>query len=295
MSWYHPNGSLARSHQPVHLDVATAKWSYCGLEVYDFSINKSVQIDLGSREAVVVPLSAVRATITLNGTAHQLKGRTGVFAAIADWFYVPVESQFVISADSGEVAICMATATTKYPSHHGSASTVSAEARGAGFATRQVNNIATPDSFSGAERIIVCEVLTPGGNWSSWPPHRHDGVDGCPYMNEEIYYFRIGKENSDHGDSEGRGYFHAYTVDNLVNDTVTLRDGDVYILPAGFHGPSIAAPEYPMYFLNVLAGPAPDRTMAFCDDPSHHWIRESWKTQQIDPRVPMTSDKGRTG
>ncbi len=294
MSWYHPHGSLARDYQPVHLDVVTAKWAYCGLEVYDFSINKSVQINLGSREAVVVPLSALRVTITLNGTTHQLKGRTGVFAAIADWFYVPLGSQFAISADSGEVAICMATATTKYPSHHGFASTVPTEARGAGFATRQVNNIATPDSFSGAERIIVCEVLTPGGNWSSWPPHRHDGVDGCPYMNEEIYYFRIGKENSDHGDSEGRGYFHAYTVDNSVNDTVTLRDGDVYILPAGFHGPSIAAPEYPMYFLNVLAGPAPDRTMAFCDDPSHHWIRESWKTQRIDPRIPMTSDKGKT-
>ena len=167
------------------------------------------------------------------------------------------------------------------------------EPRGAGFATRQVNNIATPDSFQGADRIIICEVLTPGGNWSSWPPHRHDGIAGCPNMNEEIYYFRIGKQLSDHGNPEGHGYFHAYTVDKTVDDTVTLSDGDVYILPAGYHGPSIAAPEYPMYFLNVLAGPAQDRTMAFCDDPSHHWIREAWQTQKLDPRVPMTSANGR--
>ncbi|NCU81878.1 MAG: 5-deoxy-glucuronate isomerase, partial [Acidimicrobiia bacterium] len=193
----------------------------------------------------------------------------------------------------GEVAVCTAIATKEFAPHHGLANSVPVEPRGAGFATRQVNNIATPDSFASADRIIICEVLTPGGNWSSWPPHRHDGIAGCPNMNEEIYYFRIGKQNSDHGDDEGRGYFHAYTVDKKVDDTITLSDGDVYILPAGYHGPSIAAPEYPMYFLNVLAGPAADRTMAFCDDPSHHWIRDAWKTQKQDPRVPMTSANGR--
>lgn len=294
MSWYYPRGTLARPDQPVYLDVAIALWSYCGLEVHEFSTNKSIQIDLRSREAVIVPLSALHVTIALNGVTHQLQGRAGVFAAVADWFYIPLGSQFTISADAGEVAVCTSVATTQYPAHHGTAASVPIEARGAGFATRQVNNIATPDSFSGAERIVVCEVLTPAGNWSSWPPHRHDGIEGCPYMNEEIYYFRIGKERTDHGMSEGRGYFHAYTVDNSVNDTVTLQDGDVYILPSGYHGPSIAAPEYPMYFLNVLAGPASDRTMAFCDDPSHHWIRESWKSQRLDPRVPMTSAQGRT-
>ena len=294
MSWYFPHGALARSDQPVHLDIAIAGWTYCGLDVHDFSTSRSVDIDLGSREAVIVPLSAPRVTVTLTDSTHHLQGRAGVFAAVADWFYVPVGSKFTIAADAGEVAVCTAVATTEHPAHHGRAATVPVEVRGAGFASRQVNNIATPDSFSGADRIVVCEVLTPGGNWSSWPPHRHDGIEGCPYMNEEIYYFRIGKERSDHGTGEGRGYFHAYTVDHSVDDTVTLHDGDVYILPAGYHGPSIAAPEYPMYFLNVLAGPASDRTMAFCDDPSHHWIRESWKSQQLDPRVPMTSAQGRT-
>ena len=295
-SWYYPQGSLTRETQPVSLDAKTAGWTYCGIDVYDFSSmakNKTVEIDLDNREAVIVPLSAISANVQCKDAEYSLTGRPGVFAAVADWFYAPVGSQFTLSAEAGEVAVCTAIATKEFPAHHGLATAVPVEPRGAGFATRQVNNIATPDSFQGADRIIICEVLTPGGNWSSWPPHRHDGIAGCPNMNEEIYYFRIGKQKSDHGSTEGRGYFHAYTVDGSVDDTVTLSDGDVYILPAGYHGPSIAAPEYPMYFLNVLAGPAPDRTMAFCDDPSHHWIRDEWKTQQIDPRVPMTSARGR--
>ena len=293
-SWYFPNGSLSAPNQPLALDVKRAGWTYCGIDVYSFSAkNKEIEIDLGNREAVVVPLSSMSATIKHHDKKYELAGRPGVFAAVADWFYAPTGSKFSLAAESGEVAVCTAIATKEFAPHHGLASSVPVEPRGAGFATRQVNNIATPDSFAAADRIIICEVLTPGGNWSSWPPHRHDGIAGCPNMNEEIYYFRIGKQNSDHGDAEGRGYFHAYTVDKKVDDTITLNDGDVYILPAGYHGPSIAAPEYPMYFLNVLAGPAQDRTMAFCDDPSHHWIRDAWKTQKQDPRVPMTSASGR--
>ena len=293
-SWYYPQGSLAQRNQPVSLNAKTAGWTYCGIDVYDFSgTNKIFDIDLDNREAVIVPLSALSVTLQINNKKYLLAGRSGVFAGVADWFYAPVGAKFSLSADTGEVAVCTAVANKQFPAHHGLANTVPVEPRGAGFATRQVNNIATPDSFQGADRIIICEVLTPGGNWSSWPPHRHDGIAGCPNMNEEIYYFRIGKQLSDHGDPEGHGYFHAYTVDKKVDDTVTLSDGDVYILPAGYHGPSIAAPEYPMYFLNVLAGPAQDRTMAFCDDPSHHWIREAWQTQKLDPRVPMTSANGR--
>ena len=292
--WYFPTGSLATQDRPLALDAKRAGWTYCGIDVYSFSsTNRKIELDLGNREAVIVPLSSLSLEIQHGAKKYSLTGRPGVFAAVADWFYAPVGAKLTLVAEQGEVAVCTAIATKEFAAHHGLANAVPVEPRGAGFATRQVNNIATPDSFSNADRIIICEVLTPGGNWSSWPPHRHDGIAGCPNMNEEIYYFRIGKQNSDHGDSEGRGYFHAYTVDKKVDDTLTICDGDVYILPAGYHGPSIAAPEYPMYFLNVLAGPAPERTMAFCDDPSHHWIRDSWKNQDQDPRVPMTSAHGR--
>ena len=83
-------------------------------------------------------------------------------------------------------------------------------------ATRQVTNIATPGSFDGADRINVCEVLTPGGNVSSWPPHRHDGIGDCAPTNEEIYYFRMGRLDSPHGHPHGQGLFRVYTVDGIV-------------------------------------------------------------------------------
>ena len=103
----------------------------------------------------------------------------------------------------------------------------------------------------------------------------------------------MGREESPHGDPVGAGLFRVYTVDGTVDETVSVRDGDSYLVPEGYHGPSVAPPEYPMYFLNVLAGPDPDRSMAFCDDPSHHWIRESWSEQEPDPRLPWTSAAGR--
>jgi 5-deoxy-glucuronate isomerase len=251
------------------------------------------RFELTQDEAVIVPLSARNIAVTVDGEGFTLRGRDGVFAAVSDWLYAPVGAVVTLAGDSGEVAICTARATQRFPVAYVPAEDVAVEVRGAGQATRQVTNIATPGSFTAAHRINVCEVITPGGNLSSWPPHRHDGIGDCPTTNEEIYYFRIGREDSPHGDPAGQGLFHVYSVDGSVDETVTLHDGDVYLVPHGYHGPTIAPPEYPMYFLNVLAGPGEDRTMAFCDDPTHHWIREAWETQEQDPRLPMTSAAGR--
>ena len=85
-----------------------------------------------------------------------------------------------------------------------------------------------------------------------------------------------------------------YTVDGAIDENVVVRDRDIFLVPRGYHGPCIAAPGYPMYYLNVLAGPAAERTMAFCDDPTHHWVRESWADMPTDRRVPMTSANGPT-
>ncbi len=289
--WYKPHGSLAHAHGPMSITAEEAGWAYSGLTVID----RDHAMDLGDREAVVLPLSARDVTVTITTSeseaAYTLAGRDGVFAAVSDWVYVPRGSHLELSDVTGEVAILTAKARADHPVAYTPASDVSVEVRGGGRATRQVTNIATPDSFAGADRINVCEVITPGGNWSSWPPHRHDGIGDCPTTNEEIYYFRIGKEESLHGDPEGTGLFRVYTVDGRVDETVTIRDGDTYLVPEGYHGPTAAAPDYPMYFLNVLAGPADDRTMAFCDDPNHHWIRGTWT--DTDPRLPMTSAAGR--
>ncbi|MCX6432801.1 MAG: 5-deoxy-glucuronate isomerase [Actinobacteria bacterium] len=253
-----------------------------------------VSLALTEDEGVLVPLSARDIDVTVDGQAFRLAGRDGVFDAVSDWMYLPLGSTVTIAGSAGEVAVCTARATEVFPVAHIAAADVPVEVRGAGRSTRQVTNVATPSSFTGADRINVCEVITPGGNWSSWPPHRHDGIGECTVTNEEIYYFRIGREDQKHGDSIGQGLFHVYTVDGSVDETVTLHDGDVYVVPQGYHGPTVAPPEYPMYFLNVLAGPGEERSMSFCDDPDHHWIREAWETQAPDPRLPWSSAAGRT-
>lgn len=176
----------------VHITPQRAGWAYSGLTVYDLAAGP-VEADLGPDEAVLVPLSAQDVRVRVDGRSFSLAGREGVFSAVSDWLYVPLGARLELHGDSGEVAVCTARASRRLPARHVPADQVAVEVRGAGRATRQVTNIATPDSFPDADRINVCEVITPGGNLSSWPPHRHDGLAGCPTSNEEIYYFRIGR------------------------------------------------------------------------------------------------------
>jgi 5-deoxy-glucuronate isomerase len=127
-------------------------------------------------------------------------------------------------------------------------------------------------------------VLTPGGNWSSYPPHKHDTESGDEAELEEIYYF----------ETSGLAYQRVYgTADRPVDVLAEVSSGDVVLIPHGWHGPSIAAPGYDLYYLNVMAGPADERAWRFCDDPAHAWVRGSWPGQDIDPRLPMTSAAGR--
>ncbi|MBK9740759.1 MAG: 5-deoxy-glucuronate isomerase [Actinobacteria bacterium] len=293
MSWHRPAGQLATERADVVVTPEIAGWDFSGLQVLTLTDGVAHSIDLGTDEAVIVPLSASDIEVLVDDVPYRLAGRAGVFAAVSDWLYAPRGARLTLRGRGGEVAVCTARAREARSVVYTPAVDVPVEVRGAGRATRQITNIATPNSFSGADRINVCEVITPGGNWSSWPPHRHDGIGDCPIANEEIYYFRIGRLDSGHGDPEGEGLFHVYTVDGSVDDTVTIHDGDVYLVPQGYHGPSVAPPEYPMYFLNVLAGPGDERTMSFCDDPAHHWIRTAWDDQPPDPRLPWTSATGR--
>jgi 5-deoxy-glucuronate isomerase len=186
------------------------------------------------------------------------------------------------------VALPSARATRRFDPAYVAAAAVPVEVRGAGQATRQVTNFMAPEVFDGADKLMCVEVLTPDGNWSSYPPHKHDGTDGCPATNEEIYYFRIGRTGTTACSAEGFALHRTYTADGDIDETVTVRDGDVFLIPRGYHGPCIAAPGYPLYYLNVLAGPDDERTMAFCDDPAHHWVRSEWESMALDPRCPMT-------
>jgi 5-deoxy-glucuronate isomerase len=159
---------------------------------------------------------------------------------------------------------------------------VPVEVRGAGIASRQVNNFCTPEGFPYADKLIACEVLTPGGCWSSYPPHKHDEERPGECSLEEIYYFEVARG--------GMAYQRVYGTDDRPIDVLAeVRTGDVVLIPHGWHGPSMAAPGYDLYYLNVMAGPSPERQWLICDDPAHAWVRETWAGQDADPRLPLTS------
>jgi 5-deoxy-glucuronate isomerase len=229
-------------------------------------------------------------TVEVERHSYRLEGRTSVFDRVSDWAYLPIDSEARLATALGcEVALASARATRRFEPALVEAGAVDVELRGAGQATRQVTNFMTPETFDGADKLICCEVLTPDGNWSSYPPHKHDDTDGSPVWNEEIYYFRIGRTGAAGYAPEGYALHRTYTADGSIDATVTVGDGDVFLVPRGYHGPCVAAPGYPLYYLNVMAGPDEARRMAIADDPAFAWIRGSWDAMELDPRCPMTS------
>ena len=164
------------------------------------------------------------------------------------------------------------------------AADVSVELRGTGNCSRQVHNFGTAGVFE-ADSLIACEVITPGGNWSSYPAHKHDEETPVESALEEIYYFEIA---SGPDGSRGFGYHRVYgTPSRPIEVLEEVRTGDVVLVPHGYHGPSVAAPGYHMYYLNVMAGPGEERAWKIVDDPEHAWLRGTWEDQDVDPRLPL--------
>lgn len=216
----------------------------------------------------------------------ELRGRESVFTAVTDFAYLPRDGRAEIgSAAGGRFALVGARCEIALPARYGAARDVPVEIRGAGQCTRQVNNFAAADVFD-CDRLIAVEVLTPGGNWSSYPPHKHDeflpGRESCL---EEVYYFEI----APHGDTPGFGYQRVTPSPAGKTDVLTeVRTGDAVLIPDGWHGPSIAAPGHDMYYLNVMAGPpGRPREWLIRDHPDHAWIRDTWTGQDADPRLPF--------
>jgi 5-deoxy-glucuronate isomerase len=283
---HHPAGTLASGSDLVSLTPEQAGWDFVGLRVVGLRAGTSLAFRTDGIEVAVLPLAG-SATVTVDGTAFRLAGRDGVFHRISDWLYVPVGSEVVVTSAAAEVAVASARADERLEPVHVAARDVPVEIRGAGSATRQVVNFMSPEGFAGAQRLICVEVLTPDGNWSSYPPHKHDDSPGSLVENEEIYYFRVGRSGAPGTSAEGFALHRTYTADGQIDATTPIRDGDVFLVPRGYHGPTVAAPGYPLYYLNVMGGPGPVRSMAIADDPDHAWVRGSWAGQEVDPRCPM--------
>ncbi|MGH2529825.1 MAG: 5-deoxy-glucuronate isomerase [Actinomycetota bacterium] len=280
---FRPAGTLAEGPDPVALTPEGAGWGFSALRVVALSPGEDRAIALEGFEAAVLPLSG-SCRVEVGSHSFELDGRRDVFSRVSDFAYLPAGSEARISSSTGgEFALPSARATRRLEPVYVPAGAVRVEVRGGGVATRQVNNFMSADAFE-AEKLIAVEVLTPEGNWSSFPPHKHDEHSEREVPLEEIYYFRI-------RGAAGFGFHRTYTLDGMIDATVTVRDGDVFLIPRGYHGPCIAMPGHPMYYLNVMAGPA-ERAWRVCLDPAHEWLAELLGAVGPDPRCPMTTADG---
>ena len=345
--WVRPLGSASAGGWDVAIDQSIESWSYTRLYAVTLAAGESRIVPAAEWEHIVVPLSgSVSVTVVdPEGVSHDavLAGRESVFSGASDVAYATRDCELTVTAERGaaKIAVCGARATRRHtpPLRHVGVADVPVELRGAGLASREVRNFGIPGVLD-ADSIIACEVLTPGGNWSSYPPHKHDeDRPGLETDLEEIYYFEVqsterseldwtseeqpaaggpsrarrSTERSEldrtsegqpaaggPGSSGGRaggeasrgfGYQRVYGTDERPIDVLAeVRSGDVVLVPHGWHGPAMAAPGYDLYYLNVMAGPgtgANGRSWLICDDPAHGWVRDTWATQQVDPRLPF--------
>jgi 5-deoxy-glucuronate isomerase len=297
--WVLPRGAASGQGFDVVVDDHVEGWKHTGLRIATLAADESCQVPAGEWEYVVVPLTgSVRVAARLpDGTTRtaELAGRSSVFAGPTDVAYAPAGSELVVTAATGScrVAVCAAHVVDggSREFRHLASADVPVELRGAGIASREVRNFGIPGVLD-ADALIACEVVTPAGNWSSYPPHKHDEErPGVETELEEIYYFETQVEGAARGatvpeDADPVGYQRVYgTTERPIDVFAEVRTGDVVLVPHGWHGPAMAAPGYDLYYLNVMAGPGPTRAWLICDDPRHAWVRGTWRDQEIDPRL----------
>ena len=239
-----------------------AGWSHVGFEVFLLGSGQRAERDTGDRECCVVIVGGHARVTSEHGDWRDLGARETPFAGAPDAAYLPPGTHFTVEGarGGGEVGLCFAPAREGAPARVLPASAVVAETRGHGAHERTVNAILMGDEA--AESLLVCEVLTPPGHWSSYPPHKHDR-DAMPEESflEETYYFRIEPP-------QGFGLQRVYTEDGTLDETLTVRDRDTVLVPRGYHTVS-APPGYAVHYLNVMAGPT--RAWAVANDPDHEW------------------------
>ena len=253
---------------PVLIDVRpeTAGWRYLSFRVVSLAAGEGYAGDTAQTEMALVPLRG-QAEVTAGGQTFAL-ARQDVFVEKPQVLYAPPGTEWGVTAVTDfEFAYGAAPAGGKYPLRLFQPAEMKVEVRGEGAARRQVNHIlAYPLP---AERLILFEVYVPGGRWSGWPPHCHDGYAGSPYL-EEVYYYRITPES-------GFAIHRNYRRDTDFDENFAVRDGDLVLVTQGFH-PVAAAPGSRVYFLNYLAGDLLDEARGTppYDDPDWGFMKEDW-------------------
>jgi 5-deoxy-glucuronate isomerase len=257
---------------------ADAGWTYVSFAVHGLKAGDSVSLAADDQERAFVPLSGV--AVARSGEMEwTFGGRTSVFDGLGWCLYLPRGTEVTLTASTDlELAVAAAPATQTYAPVLVSPDDVDIELRGGGNASRQVGSLMLPD-FP-ADRLHVVEVWTPGGNWSSYPPHKHEHDRDDEAELEETYYYRLRDPEN------GWAVQRVYSPERDFDLVETVRDGNLLLIPWGYHT-TVAAHGHDLYYLNILAGPAPKRTLQALQDPCLKPTQDTWPAAGIDSRLPL--------
>jgi 5-deoxy-glucuronate isomerase len=283
----HP-GNAADPDVVVEVTPELAGWEHIHFQVRRLPTMATWSFATGEHELALVPLSGSLGVDSDRGRWPRIGSRAHVFAGLPFALYLPRRTTFTVKAEADcEFALAWVATDQDHPPRLVTPADVAIEIRGGDNATRQINSLLAP-GFD-CHHLVVVEVYTPGGSWSSYPPHKHDvhktDADGNVIEAdlEEVYYYKLDRPEGFafqriYTDSESPLHRAGYPIDAVL---LALND-DAVLVPEGYH-PVTSAPGYTTYYLNVLAGSA--QSLANSEDPRYAWVRESYTTR--DPRVPI--------
>jgi 5-deoxy-glucuronate isomerase len=286
---YTPETMLVKSRDTgssgefARVNAEDAGWEYLNMSAMRLNQGETFSDSTHDCENVIVIFGG-RCTIrTSDGNFENIGSRKDVFSGMPTALYLSRNKDFKITAltDGFEFASCWVKTDEDHPTQLVTPESSKVEIRGGGNVTRQINSI-VPPGFD-CHRIVCVEVYTPSGNWSSYPPHKHDIHREDENGNlieadlEEIYFYKIDKP-------EGYAYQRVYNDDRSIDGLMMPRHHDAVLVPEGYH-PVVSAPGYTTYYLNFLAGSA--QSLANVDDPAYSWVKEQWGDP--DPRVPLVT------
>lgn len=266
----------------------SAGWDHIHFQARALSGGETWTFESGENELAIVVLTGTVSVASDRGEWRALGSRKTVFDGFPTALFLPRRTRFSVAADSDcEFVATWAATDRDLPPRLVMPNDCAVEIRGGDNATRQINSI-LPPGFP-CHRLVIVEVYTPGGNWSSYPPHKHDVHREDAEGNvleadlEEVYYYKIDKPG-------GFAYQRVYTdaasplhqAGAPIDAVMLARDGDAVLVPEGYH-PVVTAPGYTCYYLNVLAGSA--QSLANVDDPAHTWVKHQYRA--LDPRAPL--------
>lgn len=267
----------------IRVTPASAGWESLSFAARWMRHGDTWHCETGENELALVILGGVCNVTSTAGNWDGIGRRANVFEGMPYTLYLPRGTSFTVEpvSEDLDLAFGWAAATSDHPAQLVRPEDVDIEIRGGGNATRQINKM-IPPGFN-CSRLVVVEVYTPAGNWSSYPPHKHDqhkvSADGklLEADLEEVYFYKIARP-------EGYAYQRIYTANQSIDELILARDSHLVLSPEGYH-PVVAAHGYDCYYLNMLAGSA--QSLAASDDPQYAWVKETWTEK--DPRVPLVS------